>query len=103
MLAIIRKQPGVRALGLVALCAVVMWSQEGGGTPLPDGTGKMVTARVCGKCHTVDKFASERKTKADWDEVINKMSDEEGLEITEQEYDTVIAYLSKYLGKPDKK
>ena len=31
------------------------------------------------------------------------MSDEEGLEITEQEYDTVIAYLSKYLGKPEKK
>ena len=103
MLAIIRKHPGVRALGLVALSAIVMWSQEGGGTPLPDGTGKMVTARVCGKCHTVDKFASEKKTKAEWDETITKMSDEEGLEITEQEYDTVIAYLSKYLGKPEKK
>ena len=43
----------------------------------------MVTARVCGKCHTVDKFAAERKTKAEWDEIINKMADEEGLEITE--------------------
>ena len=103
MLSIVRKQPGVRALGLAALCAVVVWSQESGGPPLPDGTGKMVTARVCGKCHTVDKFASERRTKAEWDEIINKMSDEEGLEITEQEYDTVIAYLSKYLGKPEKK
>ena len=97
---IFTKNPGVRALGLVALCAVVMWSQEGN-SPLPDGTGKMVTARVCGKCHNVDRFATERKTKAEWDDVINKMSDE-GLEMTEQEYDTVLAYLSKYLGKPEK-
>ena len=96
-----RRSPGVRALGLVALCAVVMWSQEDG-KALPDGNGKMVTARVCGNCHTVDKFAAERKTKAEWDDIINKMTDE-GLEMTEQEYDTVIAYLAKYLGKPEKK
>jgi len=82
----------------MALCAFVIWSQEAD-TKLPDGEGKMVTARVCGKCHTVEKFATERKTKDEWDEIINKMSDEEGLEITEPEYDTVIAYLSKYLGK----
>jgi len=63
----------------------------------------MVTARVCGKCHTVDKFAAERKNKAEWDEIIAKMVDEEGLEMTEQEYDTVLAYLSKYLAKPEKK
>ena len=70
---IFTKTPGVRALGLVALCAVVMWSQEGGGTPLPDGTGKMVTARVCGKqfrdggaagqvaCHQEGAIAPYRK------------------------------------------
>jgi cytochrome c5 len=86
----------------MALCAFVVWSQEAGGQ-LPDGTGKMVTARVCGKCHTVEKFAAERKTKAEWDETINKMSDEEGLEISEDEYNTVLAYLAKYLGKPEKK
>ena len=102
MLSIFRKQPGVRALGLAALCAVVVWSQESG-TSLPDGNGKMLTARLCGQCHTVDKFASERKTKAEWDGIITKMADDEGLEITEDEYNTVIAYLSKYLGKPEKK
>jgi cytochrome c5 len=90
------------SLALLTLCIPIVWSQEGG-TQLPDGEGKTVTARVCGKCHTVDKFVSERKTKAEWDEIINKMSDEEGLEISEPEYDTVIAYLSKYLGKPEKK
>ena len=85
----------------MALCAFVVWSQEGG-TQLPDGTGKMVTARVCGECHTVEKFAAEKKTRAEWDAVITKMSDE-GLEITEDEYNTVIAYLAKYLGKSEKK
>jgi cytochrome c5 len=98
-----RKRPGVRALVLIATCTFVVWSQEDAAAPLPDGTGKMVTARVCGKCHTVEKFATERKTKAEWDDIINKMSDEEGLEITEDEYNTVIAYLAKYLGKPEKK
>ena len=87
---------------MLALCAVVVWSQEAE-KALPDGNGKMVTARVCGKCHTVDKFAAERKTKGEWDDIINKMSDEEGLEISEDEYNTVIAYLAKYLGKPEKK
>jgi cytochrome c5 len=85
---------------LLALCAaVVVWSQESADKVLPDGPGKTVTARVCGQCHHVDKFASERKTKADWDEVINQMAEEQGLEITEADYNTVIAYLSKYLGK----
>src|SRR3954470_18150352 len=98
MSAIFQVWPGVRALGLAALCALVVWSQEGG-TELPDGPGKLVTARVCSKCHNVDKFASDRRTKAGWDEIIGKMADEQGLEISETEYETVIAYLSKYLGK----
>ncbi len=88
----------MKVLGLLAVAAFVVWSQEGGAT-LPEGEGKAVTARVCGKCHTVERFASEKKTKAEWDEIVNKMVDEEGLEISEPEYNTVIAYLTKYLKK----
>src|SRR4051794_26127265 len=92
------KFQGFRAAALLAACVLVVWSQEKG-ADLPDGEGKAVTVRVCGKCHNTDRFSAERKSKAEWDDIINKMSDEEGLEITEPEYDTVIAYLSKYLGK----
>jgi hypothetical protein len=86
---------------LLALSGFVVWSQEAS-TKLPDGPGKELTARLCGQCHGIEKFASDRRTKADWDEIINKMADDEGLEITQPEYEVVIAYLSKYLG-PEKK
>jgi hypothetical protein len=82
----------------LALFAIVVWSQDSDKV-LPDGTGKTVTARVCGQCHSPEKFAEERRTKAQWDEIITKLVEEQGLEISEPDYNVVIAYLSKYLGK----
>ena len=54
--------------------------------------------KFCDNCHGLEKFAAARKSKSDWDGVINQMADE-GLELTDEEYETVIGYLAKYLGK----
>ena len=65
---------------------------------LPEGPGKAAVVKFCDNCHGLDKFATDRKSRSDWDRVLNQMA-YEGLELTDEEYETVIGYLAKYLGK----
>lgn len=65
---------------------------------LPDGPGSKATERVCGQCHGIEVFASARKSSDEWDKIINQMV-QKGLQITDDDYSTVLEYLGKYLGK----
>ena len=65
---------------------------------LPEGAGKATVVRICSKCHGLDRFAAARKSREDWESILERMG-EAGLKMTDEEYDTVITYLSKYLGK----
>lgn len=69
-----------------------------GAADLPEGPGKTAVMALCAKCHGLDQFTAARHTKAEWDVLIDKMT-EEGLELSDQQYETVVGYLSKYLGK----
>jgi cytochrome c5 len=70
---------------------------------LPEGPGNKATERVCGQCHGIEVFASARKSPDEWDKTINQMI-QKGLQITDDDYSTVLEYLGKYLGKtPPKK
>lgn len=60
---------------------------------LPDGPGKQETVRICGTCHTPDRAASVRLTRAGWQETITKMVGL-GAKGTDQELETVLTYLS---------
>jgi competence protein ComEA len=60
---------------------------------LPDGPGKDETVRICGTCHTPDRAASVRLTRAGWQETITKMVGL-GAKGTDQELETVLTYLS---------
>jgi competence protein ComEA len=86
----------VPAIVLSAALALVGMAQDA--ADLPEGPGKAAVVKFCDNCHGLEKFAAARKSKSDWDSVINQMTDE-GLELTDDEYETVIGYLSKYLGK----
>jgi hypothetical protein len=70
---------------------------------LPEGPGSKATERVCGQCHGLETFASARKSSDDWDKTINQMV-QKGLQISDDDYQTVLEYLGKYMGKtPPKK
>lgn len=69
-----------------------------GAEDLPEGPGKVAVMRLCTKCHGLDQFTAARHNKAEWDVLIDKMT-EEGLELTDKDYETVVGYLSKYLGR----
>jgi competence protein ComEA len=62
---------------------------------LPEGPGRDVTLRLCGKCHGAETVASVRHTPAAWRDVIAKMV-AAGAQGSEQELDTVAQYLSTH-------
>jgi competence protein ComEA len=69
-----------------------------GASELPEGPGKALVVRTCSKCHGLDQFIPARHNRMEWDTLIDKMT-EEGLELSDQDYETVIGYLSKYLSR----
>lgn len=69
----------------------------GGNITLPDGKGKEVVQRVCTGCHSVNMFASQRHTNAQWDELIASMVSK-GLTASDDDLNTISNYLGTYLG-----
>ena len=64
---------------------------------LPDGPGKDVTIKVCGKCHSPEKATSLHQSPEDWEETVSKMANM-GAQATDEEFNTIVAYLSKNFG-----
>jgi competence protein ComEA len=64
-------------------------------TVLPEGPGRDVTLRICGKCHGAETVASVRHTLDGWREVIARMV-AAGAQGSEPELGTVAQYLSTH-------
>ena len=83
----------IGALGAVSLplpCA----SQ----TELPDGPGKSTVEKLCSNCHGLATIVGLRRTKAGWQTSVDDMA-ARGATGTDEEFDTVVEYLARYLGK----
>jgi len=65
---------------------------------LPDGPGKAVVEKVCSDCHGVATIAALRKTRDAWDATVDEMTSR-GAKGTDEEFDTIVNYLARYLGK----
>jgi len=55
-------------------------------------------AAVCSKCHTPERILAIRRTKTQWEEVLDKMT-KIGAQITDDNYDTLMDYLLRRYGK----
>ena len=64
-------------------------------TVLPEGPGRDVTLKICGKCHGAETVASVRHTPDGWREVIARMV-AAGAQGSEQELGNVAQYLSTH-------
>src|SRR5262245_21423694 len=62
---------------------------------LPEGAGREVTERLCGKCHEAQRAASVRLTRGGWEAEIAKMVDL-GMSGTDEELKQVLDYLSEH-------
>jgi hypothetical protein len=69
--------------------------------PLPEGTGKDTTKRVCGNCHSTNIWIKQRHTAVKWSSIIDNMLSK-GMEASDDDINTVNDYLGTYLLPPPK-
>jgi competence protein ComEA len=67
---------------------------------LPEGPGKDTVLKVCQDCHALDTITMDNRTKDGWKKTVAKMGDR-GAEGTNEEFEAIIAYLSKNFGRTD--
>jgi tellurite resistance protein len=61
---------------------------------LPEGPGKDLVEAVCTACHTLERVVAKRATKAEWQDKVLEMLQEDP-DITQQERDQIVEYLAK--------
>ena len=69
--------------------------------PLPPGPGRNVVVSKCSACHATAVIENERHDADGWHETIDKMVDR-GLEISDADRTSAVAYLVKVLGPQTK-
>jgi competence ComEA-like helix-hairpin-helix protein len=69
---------------------------------LPDGAGKPVVQKQCVMCHSLSVVTSKRASHTEWEQVVNQMVSR-GADLSDDEIDTVIEYLSSHYGPLDQK
>lgn len=60
----------------------------------PPGDGRDVTLRICAQCHSPDSAADQQLDAAGWENLVTQMV-ETGAEMTPQEFDQIVRYLTK--------
>jgi competence protein ComEA len=65
---------------------------------LAPGPGADVFQRVCVLCHPPDRIVSVRKTKSEWEEVLDKMITK-GAQLNDDNYGSIQEYLLRNYGK----
>ena len=94
---------------LSVLATVVLLAQEpapgaapqatpGAQVGLATGPGSDVFQRVCVLCHPPDRIVSVRKTKSEWEEVLDKMITK-GAQLNDDNYGSIEEYLLRNYGK----
>jgi len=78
----------VPLLGLLALSAPTARAED-----FPDGPGKVIIMRACGKCHSTDQIARQQKTEENWQATVVRMAGR-GADVTTDEVTVVVKYLS---------
>jgi len=66
-------------------------------TTFPEGAGKDVAVRICSECHPITNVTKHRESRAGWGKILEKMLGE-GAHIPDDDWDTLVAYLSVTLG-----
>jgi competence ComEA-like helix-hairpin-helix protein len=107
------RRPGSAPLGtcvaLAALLAVTITAsaQQPAGAPAPengaaapaaDAKGAATFARVCSTCHDGARILSNRRSRSQWTEVIEKMM-ERGAQVSDDDFTEVMDYLLRHYGR----
>jgi competence ComEA-like helix-hairpin-helix protein len=89
---------GVAAAILVAGLAVVTGAAIATSAQEPDDHASVAFKRVCSSCHDADRILATRRTRTQWEEVIEKMIDR-GAEGTAEDFTAAEEYLLRVSGR----
>jgi len=91
---------GCVVAGLTALVVTTASAAGRRATPQEpsDDKGAAAFTAVCSKCHPAERIVATRRTKSQWEEVLDQMT-KLGAPITDDNYDTLIDYLLRHYGK----
>jgi competence protein ComEA len=101
----------IRLIALAILIAASLPYAAAQGTPstpaqsaggLPNGPGKAVVQKSCTTCHSETVITSERGNADHWSTIVNDMVSR-GADLSDDEIDVVVKYLSTNLGPADSK
>ena len=53
---------------------------------------------ACAKCHPAERVTAMRRTRSQWEEVINKMITVRGAQVFDEDFDAVLGYLTRVYG-----
>ena len=65
-------------------------------TDLPQGKGKDLVVSACTDCHGPETITAERRTRADWDFVVQDMISR-GANVSDDDAMAIVDYLARYL------
>jgi mono/diheme cytochrome c family protein len=65
--------------------------------PLPDGPGRSIVLNTCTQCHDLKRIRLGRRSPEEWEETLYSMLNE-GAQLSDEDFATVHAYLSRYFG-----
>ncbi len=74
---------------LASLAAAVAASAQSGAA----AQSRAVAQKVCSACHTLESVTATRRSRAEWQETIDKMITLQGAKGTPAEFATVLDYL----------
>lgn len=84
------------------LTPVVYFAFFAGALALPPGNGRAIVQRSCKGCHALKVVTAKRATQEQWKVTVDQMVTR-GAEVEDEEFDTLLAYLSKNFGPVKKR
>jgi tellurite resistance protein len=78
----------------IVLCLAAGISAAQSPPALPEGPGKELVEAVCTACHSLERVVAKRATKAEWQDKVLEMLQEDP-DITQQEREQIVNYLAK--------
>ena len=92
---------GLAPVGLSCLIVSAAIAWESGSRPAQESKSQQVFATVCGRCHPVERITAVRRTRKQWEETIDSMITARGAQISDEEFDIILSYLTKEYGRVD--
>src|SRR5262245_21128376 len=67
--------------------------------PQDSDPARPVFERVCSNCHPTTRVTATRRSRAQWQEVIETMISVRGAKVTDEEFEAIVGYLAREHGR----